>query len=558
MSRNIRLAVVLAVCGVALVIAVLSRFAVHVSTVLAPAKGGTYTEGLVGAPQWPNPVLASFNEMDQDLCRLLFRGLTRVDDESRIVPDLAESWEAAGNAAVYTFTLRSGLKWQDGAPVTADDAVYTFQLMQSPDFPGPPYLFELWKNVIVEKVDDARVRFTLGESFAPFLDYTTIGLLPAHILAGTSPAELLQHSFSSSPIGNGPFMLQRITAEEVALVPNPLYDGPTPYLERLVLRFYSDAAAVLAAYKAGEVDGIRSIPLDQMEQAVELPGLNLYSAPMAEATWLLLNTQSAPLDSPEVRRALALATDRQGLIDSALRGQAVPLQGPLLPGSWAATATGDSGYDPDAARDLLAQAGWADRNGDGILDKDGKALQVEIAFSESPTLSRVVEAIAAQWKEIGVGISAAPLSQGELANVYLRPRSFQAALYRWLDVTPDPDVYPFFHSTQTVDPGQNFTQFKNRDADEILEEARQTIDALRRHDLYARLQEILRQEAPAIFLYQPVYTMGVNEKVKDVTLAPVRSPSDRFQSIAGWYVQTRRVVASQAETQLPGDATAQP
>lgn len=557
MSRNIRLAVVLAVCGVALVIAVLSRLAVHVSTVLVPAKGGTYTEGLVGAPQWPNPVLASFNDMDQDLCRLLFRGLTRVDEESRIVPDLAESWDAAGNAAVYTFTLKSGLKWQDGAPVTADDVVYTFQLMQNPDFAGPPYLIELWKNVTIEKVDDARVRFTLTESFAPFLDYTTIGLLPAHILAGTSPAELLQHPFNSSPVGNGPFILQRITAEEVALVPNPLYDGPTPYLEQLVLRFYSDAAAVLAAYKAGEVDGIRSIPLDQMDEAAALPGLNLYSAPMAEATWLLLNTQSAPLDAPEVRGALALATNRQRLIDGALQGQAVPLQGPLLPGSWAAATAGDDGYDPDTARDLLSQAGWADGNGDGILDKDGNALRVEIAFSDSPALARVVDEIAAQWKEVGVEVTAAPLSQGELANVYLRPRSFQAALYQWLDVTPDPDLYPFFHSTQAGDPGQNFTQFTNRDADEILEEARQTIDSLRRHELYARLQEILRDSAPAIYLYQPVYTMGVNEKVKDVTLAPVRSASDRFQSFAGWYVQTRRVVASQAETRLPGDVPSQ-
>jgi peptide/nickel transport system substrate-binding protein len=548
MSRHIRLAAVLAVCGIALVIVVLSRMVVHVSTLLVPAEGGTYTEGLVGAPQWPNPVLASFNEMDQDLCRLLFRGLTRMDESFRIVPDLAESWEISGDATVYTFTLKDGLEWEDGAPITADDATYTFQLVQSPDFPGPPYLAELWKNVTVEKVDPLRVRFTLNEPFAPFLDYTTTGLLPAHILAGTSPVELLAHPFNTSPIGNGPFMLQRITVEEVALRPNPKYDGPKPYLESLVLRFYPNIEAVFAAYRAGEVDGIRSIPLDRLEDAAALQDLSLYSAPIAEATWLLLSTQTPPLDTPEVRRALTLATDRRRLIHSALWGQAMPLYGPLLPGSWANTATED-GYDPEAARELLAQEGWADSDNDGMLDKGGQTLSVEIAFSDLPSFARIVEEIAAQWKEIGVGVAAVPLSQGELANAYLRPRSFQAALYRWLDITPDPDLYPFFHSTQAVDPGQNFTQFGTRDADEILEEARLTADAIRRHELYARLQEILRDEAPAIFLYQPVYTMGVREVVEGVTLAPVRTPSDRFHSIAGWYVLTQRIVASQAEAQ---------
>jgi peptide/nickel transport system substrate-binding protein len=549
MSRHFRLAVLLAVCGIALVIVVLSRLAVHVSTLLVPTAGGTYTEGLVGAPQWPNPVLASFNEMDQDLCRLLFRGLARVDEDFRIVPDLAESWQASGDATVYTFTLKSGLEWQDGAPLTADDAVYTFQLMQSPDFPGPPSLAELWKNVTVEKVGEWQVRFTLNEPFAPFLDYTTTGLLPAHILAGTSPADLLGHPFNSSPVGNGPFMLDRITSEGIALRPNPKYDGPKPYLDSLVLRFYPDIEAVFAAYRNGEVDGIRAIPPDRLEDAASLQDLNLYSAPIAEATWLLLNTQSPPLDTPEVRRALSLATDRQRLIASALWGQAVPLYGPLLPVSWAYTATGEGAYDLESARELLAQAGWSDSDGDGVLDKDGQALSVEVVFSELPLSARIVDEIAAQWKEIGVGVAKVPLSQGELANVYLRPRSFQAALYSWLDITPDPDLYPFFHSTQTADPGQNFTQFHSRDIDEILEEARQTMDVVRRHELYARLQEILADEVPAIFLYQPVYTMGVNEEVKGVTLAPVRTPSDRFQSIAGWYVQMRRVVASQAEAQ---------
>lgn len=548
MPRSSRLAALLTICGIVLIGAVLTRQVVHVSTVLVPAEGGTYTEGVVGAPQWPNPVLAAFNETDEDLARLLFRGLTRVDERSRIVPDLAESWEVSGDALVYTFTLKAGLKWQDGAPITADDAVYTFQLMQSPDFPGPPYLLELWKAVQVEKVDDRRVRFTMSEPFAPFLDYTTIGLLPHHILAGTSAADLLKHPFNTTPIGNGPFMLERASSDEIVLRANPLWDGPKPYLERLALRLYPDTDAVFAAYNRGEVDGIRAIPADRLEEAAEMPTLNLYSTPVDEATWVLFNTQSPPLDHVPVRQALALATDRTRLIAEALKGQALPLYGPLLPTSWAYNpAVEEAVHDPEQARALLASAGWTDTDGDGIRDKEGKALEVELACLNTPQDVRVAQAIAAQWGEIGVRVAVAPLSAGELANGYLRPRAFQAVLYHWLDITPDPDMYPFWHSTQATDPGQNFAQFRNRDADEIMEQARRTPDMVTRQELYARLQEILRDEAPAVFLYQPVYTMGVRDTVQGVTLGPVHSPSDRFRSIAGWYVQTRRVVASQAQ-----------
>lgn len=547
MPRSSRLAALLTICGIVLVGVVLARQVVHVSTVVVPAEGGTYTEGLVGAPQWPNPVLAAFNETDEDLARLLFRGLTRVDERSRIVPDLAESWEASGDARVYTFTLKSGVKWQDGAPVTADDAVYTFQLMQSPDFPGPPYLVELWKTVQVEKVDDRRVRFTLSEPFAPFLDYTTIGLLPQHVLTGTAAADLLPHPFNSSPIGNGPFLLERASSDEIVLRPNPLSDAPKPYLEHLVLRLYPDADAVFAAYRRGEVDGIRDIPADRLGDAAALPSLNLYSAPVAEATWVILNTQSPPLGERALRQALALGADRERLIADALEGQALPLYAPILPTSWAYNpAVEQAAYDPARARALLADAGWTDTDGDGIRDKEGKALEVEIACLNTPQDVRVAEALAAQWQEIGVRGVAVPVSAGELANEYLRPRAFQAVIYHWLDITPDPDMYPFWHSTQATDPGQNFAQFKNRDADEIMERARQTPDVVLRQELYRRLQEILRDEAPAVFLYQPVYTMGVRDTVQGVTLGPVRSASDRFQSIAGWYVQTRRVAASQA------------
>jgi len=549
MGRYLRLPILLALLGTVLVLVILSQLVVRTSTVLIPAEGGTYAEGAVGEPQWLNPVLSSFNEVDQDLCQLLFRGLTRVDEHLRIVPDLAESWQVSGDGLEYTFTLRAGLKWQDGAPVTAEDATYTFRLMQSPDFPGPPYLSDLWKQVEVEQIGPLQIRFTLSEPYAPFLDYTTMGLLPAHALADVEAADLLQQSFNSSPLSNGPFMLERIAEGEIALEPNPYYEGPRPFLERLVLKFYPGESSVLAAYTDGEVDGIRFISPENLKEAADLPDLNLYSAPRAEAVWLLLNTQNPSLDDARVRRALSLAIQRQAVIDEALQGQGIPLDGPLLPASWAYSApAAQEDNDVSAARELLSQAGWADSDGDGLVDKDGEPLQLEIVVPDSAPFVGVAEQVALQWEEqIGVRGSVTPVPQAELANAYLRPRDFQVALYRWMDISPDPDLYPFWHSTQTSTDGQNFSSFSNRDADEIMEAARRTVDTARRQELYARLQEILREEAPAIFLYQPVYTMGVRDTVRGVTLAAVYTPSDRFRSIADWYVCTKRVIASQAD-----------
>jgi peptide/nickel transport system substrate-binding protein len=552
MARHLRLTVALALCGIALALAVLARMVIHKSTVLVPIKGGTYTEAVVGAPQWLNPVLASFNEVDEDLCHLLFRGLTRVDENLRLVPDLAQNWETTGDGLVYTFTLRSGLKWQDGAPVAADDVVYTIHLMQSPDFPGPPYLSDLWKQVQVEQTGDLQVRFTLSEPYAPFLDYTTVGLLPSHLLGEVEAADLLRDPFNLSPVGNGPLVLEELSAEQAVFAPNPNYGGPSPLLDEIVMRFYSDRPSALVAYENGEVDGIRSIPPEYLDQAARLTTLNLYSSPRSEAVWLLLNTKTPPLDDAPVRRALSLAIDREAVIDDAVHGQGIPIYGPLLPSSWAYNpAVANGANDAVAARNLLVEAGWGDSDGNGILDKDGKELSIEVLTPEVQAFANVAEQVAAQWKQIGVQATVAVVSQGELAENHLRSRDFQVALYYWMNVTPDPDLYPFLHSTQAADPGQNFTQFNNRDADEIMEEARRSVDIAHRQESYAKLQEILRDQAPIIALYQPVYTMGVSDRVQGVTLGPLFTPSDRFRSISDWYIYTQRVVASQATNPLP-------
>ncbi|MBC7242760.1 MAG: peptide ABC transporter substrate-binding protein, partial [Anaerolineae bacterium] len=180
-------------------------------------EAGRYTEGLAGAPQHLNPLLAQYNSVDRDICALLFEGLTAFDEAGRVVPRLAERWAIAPDGLTYTFVLRKGVYWHDGAPFTADDVVFTAGVMADPGFQAldPSGLFDLWSSVKVEKLDDYTVRFTLSEPFAPFLDYSTIGILPAHLLKQMPVPDLPKAAFNSQPVGTGPFMTDSVSAKEV-------------------------------------------------------------------------------------------------------------------------------------------------------------------------------------------------------------------------------------------------------------------------------------------------------------------------------------------------------
>lgn len=545
MTRHIRWPVLLAVLGGALVIAFLVRFASTYSTVVVPASGGTYTEAMAGTPECVNPLFCEFNSVDRDLSALVFRGLARVSPRMNVVPDIASEWRISPDGLTYTFTLTPEARWHDGAPVTADDVVYTISTIQDPAFSGPPYLAELWREVVVSRVDARTVSFTLAQPFAPFLDYTTIGLLPAHLLAKVPCAELPRHAFNTAPVGNGPFILDSLDSERAVLRPDP--DSPQKgRFDKLTIRFYPDTATALGAYERGEVDGISEVLPRDLSRAAAIKSLQLYTATEPEVTWVILNMSDATISTQGVRLALAEAVDRQKLIDSALGGQGVPVYGPLLPESWAYSSIVErQTYDPTQSRETLKATGWKPQ-ADGTRVKDGVRLEVTLTYANDPEMQALASEIARQWQAVGVRVRLDPVSLSVLASERLRPRTFQAALYRWIDVPPDPDPYPFFHSTRVIAEGQNFSCMSIRAADELLEEARVSSDQDHRRELYVRFQQIFAEQVPGIFVYRPVYTMAVSDKVRGVQIGPLVSPSDRFASFHQWYVTERRVIVADA------------
>ena len=556
MIAHIRWQLLIILLGMVLLGTLLGYLALTFSTVVVPDVGGTYVEGLAGAPRHLNPILCQYNEVDRDLCSLIFNGLTKFNERGEVVPDLAVGWEVSDDGCTYTFHLRHDVKWHDGTPLTADDVIFTVEAMSDPDYRGPPHLAELWRTVKVEKLDSHTVRFTLQEPFTPFLDYTTVGILPAHLLAQVPAGFLPQDPFNLRPIGTGPFQVEEINAQHALLKANPHFYGPKPHLSGIEFKFYPDHESVFSAYERGEVEGIGYVLPKYLAQVRANEELNLFSARLAGYTLVFLN-----MDNPNdpffkekaVRQALLYALDRQKLVDEVLDGQGLVAHSPIMPDTWA-YHDGVKRYphDPERAKALLEGAGWrlqgegneARIAGGGVREKEGVALKFTLLTNDDPERVKLAEEIIRQWEAVGVRAVLQTMGAGQVRGV-LHRRRFDALLID-LELPGDPDPYPFWHSTQSKGGGLNFAGFDNLEADKVLEEARQIADQARRAELYRLFQDIFAEEVPSLLLYYPIYNYAVDRRVKGVQLAPLNYPCDRFRNISQWYVATKRVIVSQA------------
>jgi peptide/nickel transport system substrate-binding protein len=545
---RIRLQVVVALLTIALLVVVTGYAAFSVTTVEVPKAGGTYVEGIAGNPHAINPILCQSNPVDRDLASLIFTGLTRVNEKGEVVPDLARDWEITRGGTAYTFHLREDVVWHDGAPFTADDVVFTVSTIKNPNFHGAPFLSEVWRTVVVEKMGSHIVRFVLREPFAPFIDHTTVGMLPAHILGSASVEDLEQSKFNAKPIGTGPYKVGEVSARRVLLVAHEDCYRSHPYLQRLEFIFYPNAPSVFEARGRGEIDGIARVLPQHLAPIRQDESLNLYSAPLSGYNMVFLNLDRGIFQEREVRQAMMWALDRQALVDDVLEGQGVVIHSPILPRSWAHYAEVEKyEHDPKKAIAALEEEDWFDDDGDGARERGGLTLEFEIATNQDdPTRVDLIEAISEQLAVVGIRAVPKTVSWEELVGQKLRLRRFDAVLSGWQNLPCDPDPYPYWHSSQANEDGLNFANYMSEEADAILAQARATTERERRLALYRRFQELFARDVPSLLLYQPVYNYAVDTRVNDVQVGPMFDSSDRFRTIDRWYIETERMLYSEA------------
>ncbi|MHB1294953.1 MAG: ABC transporter substrate-binding protein [Anaerolineae bacterium] len=553
---HIRLQATITVLAIVLLLAAMGYVGFSVTTVIVPDFGGTYVEGIAGNPHAINPILCHANPVDRDLVALIFTGLTQANDHGEILPDLARAWDISGDGTVYTFYLREDVTWHDGAPFTADDVVFTINAIQNPEFQGVSFLSDLWGTVVVEKVDAYTVRFVLRQPYAPFLDYTTLGILPVHVLGSTPVASMGDSKFSAWPVGTGPFEVAEVSAGSMELVANPDFYRSRSYLDRVEFLFYPDDASVFEARKRGEVSGIARVLPEHLGSVREDDSLALYSAPLSGYNLVFLNLDRAIFQDPTVRQAMMWALDRQKLVDEVLDGQGIVIDSPILPNSW---VYDDSVMhyqrDIEKAKAMLEEAGWFDDDGDGVRERGSVRLEFVLATNDDATRVQLVQTISGQLADAGIKVVPQTVGWEELVSEMLRLRRFDAILGGWQNLPPDPDPYPYWHSSQATEDGLNYANYISREADDLLQNARSVTDRDQRIELYRRFQQIFSNEVPSLLLYQPVYNYAVDSSVRNVQIGPILDSSDRFKTATSWYIATQRMLYSEArERGLAGEA----
>lgn len=527
-----------------------------------PTTGGVYSEGLVGSLGRLNPLLDWNNPADRDVNRLLFSSLFRFDERGLPRTDLADSWGVNEEGTIYNITLRSNAVWHDGTPVTSDDVIFTIELLKGEGSLFPQDIKELWTKVEVTRLDETNLKFTIPEPFAPFLDYLTFGVLPKHVLAGVPPEGLVTTEFNIDPIGSGPYQFDHLLLNQgqitgVVLTSFEDYYGKPPFISQVVFRYFPSSAAALDAYEQGEVLGISRITQDVLNEALAQPNLSVYTSRMPQVSMVLLNLNNPEvpfLQESDVRRALLLGLNRQRIISSLLSGQAIVANGPIFPGSWAYyDGIEKLEYDPEVAITLLKSNGYViPAEGGTVRAKDGQALIFTMLHPDDELHTQLAQTMQASWEQIGVQVNLQPVPYDRMVFDYLGPRTYQAALVDLnLARTPDPDPYPFWHQAEATG-GQNYSQWDNRTASEYLEQARVNTDFGVRTRLYRNFQVVFAKELPALPLYYPVYSFGVDAQVLGVQTAPLYDISDRFSLVTDWYLLTRRSLETTPEvTEVP-------
>jgi len=547
-SFRLRLGAVLFAGGLAL----LGVRYYYAHTEIGPAVGGEIVEAVVGTPRSLNPILSVSNDVDNDLTRLLFSRLFTTDGAGRVVPDLVEQVDISSDQKTYTFTMRDNARWHDGEPLTADDVIFTLALIQDPAWKSP--LLPLLKDVKFEKTGDRTVVLTLSEPYAQFLSRLNFGILPRHVWKDVQPQDAAMAEASLKPVGSGPFKFADMRRDKRGFVlsytieRNADYYKEAPYLEKLSFHFYPDYETALEALRKRQVQSLSFVPRDKRAELSGLAHVIPVSLELPQVTAVFFNPRNNDaLQDKDVRRALTMAIDKVRILFDVLGGDGHPLDRPALPGL-SATSTSPVPFRIDEAGALLDGLGWKIDPEDGLRKKDvdkdprtdPKTLAVALTTVDQPENLNVASIIRNGWASLGVEATVNAVPASEIHRTVIKPRAYEALLYGQLMGT-DPDLYPFWHSSQIQDPGLNLAMFSNKDADKALEDARRTADPAARQEAYRKFLNVLAEEVPAAFLYSPSYTYPMPAELKGFTGTRVASPSDRFATVTSWYLETARV-----------------
>jgi peptide/nickel transport system substrate-binding protein len=486
-----------------------------------PAYGDIMVEGSIGDASNLLPLLSADSTSHQ-IAGMVFNGLVKYDKNVKIVGDLAESWHISEDGLVITFHLRKGVKWHDGQPFTAYDVLYTYQVTIDPKTPTA-YAGDFMKVKKAEVMDDYTFRVTYDKPFAPALMSWGSAILPRHLLAGK---DIATSPLARRPIGTGPYKFKEwVTGQKIVLVSNPDYWEGRPYIDGYIMRIIPDTATMFLELRANGIDQMGLTPL-QFKRQTESPlfrkNFNKYKYLSFSYVYLGYNLRNPLFVDNRVRQAIAYAVDKDEIISGVLLGLGKAATGPYKPETWAYNPNVRTyAYDPVKAKALLAEAGWKDINGDGVLEKDGRPFSFEIITNQGNEVrAKCAEIIQKRLADLGIVVKIRVLEWASFVNNFINKRKFEATILGWT-IPQDPDIHDVWHSSKTGPDELNFISYKNAEVDALIEKGRSTFDQKKRKVCYDRIQEILAEEQPYLFLYVPDALPIIHARFRGIQPAPL-------------------------------------
>lgn len=505
-----------------------------------PAAGGSYSEGVLRAPERINPLYAYANPTDADISSLIFSGLVSLAADGTPQPDLAERWEITNNGQRYVFHLRRGVAWHDGEDFDAEDVAFTYRTMADPGFNGDPSLAQLMQGVVVTARDPYTVEFLLEQTFAPFLSHLTVGILPQHLLAELDAPDLANASFNSAPVGTGPYRFGlREPDGDTRLAANSTYYLGPPHVSEIWVRVLSTRADLVAALERGDIDGALFDDTldDAARDAFDGDSWRMDDLPSAPYYMLYLDTRAPQFNDRDVRTALFQAIDRSVLITS-VGGHGVVAATGIPETSWASSGVEFPPFSPGDAATLLEREGFV-RGRDGTRATSGNVrLAFDLTTIDDPRRIAIAENIASQLKHVGVTVTVVPVPADEFSQQVLPEREYEAALVL-VDPGVDPDPYPFWHSSQIPAPGLNLANYRDSRIDVEIEKGRQTTDVARRKALYESFDRYFVTDMPSIPLYAPSHSYVQTARVDGFKPRLLYAAASRFDDVHEWFIETR-------------------
>jgi peptide/nickel transport system substrate-binding protein len=501
---------------------------------LRPTYGDTIIEGSIGEPSVLIPMLAG-DASSHAIAGLVFNGLVKYDKDLTLIGDLAESWDISSDGLTITYHLRKGVRWTDGIEFTAEDVMFGYRTIIDEKTPTP-YSGDFKQVTKAEVIDRYTFRVTYEKPFAPALSsWGNLTILPKHLLDGK---DITKSELGRHPMGMGPFkFVSWIPGQEIILESNHDYFEGRPYIDRYIYRIIPDLATMFLELKTGGIDLMGLTPIQytrQTNSSYFKKNFKKYRYPVPSYTYLGFNLKHPWFNDKRVRKAIAYAIDKQEIVDGVLLGLGNPATGPYVPGTWPYNPDVKKyAYNMDKAIQLLWEAGWKDNDNDGLLDKDGRAFEFTILTNMGNNL-RLKAATIIQWRlgMAGIKVNIRAVEWATFINEFVDKRRFEAIILGW-SIGFDPDQYDIWHSSKTKEKEFNFVSFSNKEVDELLEKGRGTFDIEERKMAYFRIQEILAEELPYIFLYVPDATPIVNARFKGIDPAPMIGMS---YNIHQWYV----------------------